>query len=331
MDETADWVSREFAPWDGVRIARDDLHRGQQEACAASTTMRILRVRDGQVEIAPHRDDRSSAPASRINGARAELYRSTVERLVREHRLGGSCEMLVQIGDGSMDYRHMPSFAFQKLRGSAAILLPDVDLLSIDLDDPSLEDGLGFEAKAKHAMFVGSTTGRTIDAEVVLSGKHERLRAAVSFKDAPGVTFELPGIAQCDSPETERLIANLGITGRRRSWQEQFGSRYLISIDGNGATCSRVAIALRSQSALVKYNSAHILYYFHGLRPWVHYIPMRLDTQLIELVENADATFDRDKRIAAQGRDFAERYLNRAAIDRYFTDVVRRYMTAFGT
>jgi len=95
MDETADWVSYEFAPWEGVRIARDDLHRGQREACAGSTTMRILRVRDGQVEIAPHRDDRSSAPASRINGARAELYRSTMERLVREHRLGGSCEMLV--------------------------------------------------------------------------------------------------------------------------------------------------------------------------------------------------------------------------------------------
>jgi len=139
-----------------------------------------------------------------------------------------------------MDYRHIPSFAFQKVRGSAVILLPDVDLLSIDLDDPSLEDGFGFEAKVKHAMFVGSTTGRTIDAEVVLSGKHERLRAAVSFKDTPAVTFELPGIAQCDSPETERLIENLGITGRRRSWHEQFGSRYLISIDGNGATCSRV-------------------------------------------------------------------------------------------
>jgi hypothetical protein len=330
MDEIADWVSQELAPWEGVRIAKDDLHRSQREACGASTTMRILRIRDGRVEIEPHHDDRSSTPVSTINVARAQLYRSTIERLVREYSLVGSCEMLVQIGDGSMDYRHMPSFAFQKVRGAATILIPDVDLLSMNLDDPSLQDGLRFEEKAKHAIFVGSTTGRNIDAEVVLSGKHERLRAAVSFRDAPGVTFELPSVAQCDSPETEQLIANLGITGRRRSWQEQFGSRYLISMDGNGATCSRVAIALRSQSVLVKYNSAHMLYYFHGLRPWVHYIPMRLDTQLIELVENADATFDRDENIATQGRDFAERYLSRAAIDRYFADVLRRYIAIFG-
>jgi hypothetical protein len=323
MDEIASWVSQELAPWEGVRIAQEDHARLQRQACAESTTMRILRVRDGHVQIEPHHDDQSNVPTSKINIARSELYRSTIERVVREHRLVGSCEILMQVGDGSMDYRHIPSFAFQKVRGSAAILVPDVDLLSF-------EDSIRFEEKAKHAIFVGSTTGRKIDADVVLSGKHERLRAALSFKDAPGVTFELPGIAQCDTPETERLIADLGVTGRRRSWQEQFGSRYLISIDGNGATCSRVAIALRSQSTLVKYNSAHMLYYFHGLRPWAHYIPMRLDMQLIELVENADATFERDRRIAAEGRDFAERYLNRAAVDRYFTDLIRRYMVVFG-
>jgi len=330
MDEIARWVSQELASWDGVTIAGDDLRRLQRQACSASTTMRILHIESGQVAIEPHHDDQSTAPTSRIIVSRAQLYRSTIERLIREHDLAGSCELLVQLGDGSMDYRHMPSFAFQKVRGSPVILLPDVDLLSMDLDDPSLVDELSFAEKARHAIFVGSTTGGNIDAEVVLSGKHERLRAALSFRDAPGVTFELPAIAQCDTAETERMIAELGITGRRRSWREQFGSRYLISIDGNGATCSRVAIALRSHSALVKYNSAHMLYYFHGLHPWVHYIPVRLDVQLLELVDNADVTFERDRRIAIHGFDFAQCCLSRAAIDRYFVGVLRHYMTAFG-
>lgn len=330
MDEIADWISREFAPWDGVAIAQGDLRRLQREACASSTTMRILSIRDGQVMVEPHPDDASGTATSRIGVGRAELYRSTIQRIVRRYGLAGSCDLLLQMGDGSMDYRHMPSFAFQKQRGAAAILLPDVDLLSMDWADPALIDPLDFAQKAPHAIFVGSTTGRQIDAEVVLSRRHERLRAALSFKDAAGVTFDLPVITQCDTPETERLIAGLGVSGRQRSWQEQFASRYLISIDGNGATCSRVAIALRSNSALVKYNSAHMLYYFHGLQPWVHYVPIRLDVQVEELVDNAGATFDRDRGIATRGSEFAERYLSPDAVDRYFAGVLRRYMEAFG-
>jgi hypothetical protein len=35
-----------------------------------------------------------------------------------------------------------------------------------------------------------------------------------------------------------------------------------------------VVIALKSNSALLKYDSPHHLYYFKELVPWLHYVPI---------------------------------------------------------
>lgn len=119
----------------------------------------------------------------------------------------------------------------------------------------------------------------------------------------------------------------MGLSGPRLSWQEQTRYRYLLSMDGNGASCSRVALALAlaSQGVLAKYNLAHLLYYLRGLEPWLHYVPITCDGDVPELVAAAGRTIDRDRAIAERSRQFARSHLTRAAALRHTAELLRGY------
>jgi hypothetical protein len=160
--------------------------------------------------------------------------------------------------------------------------------------------------------------------------KNRRLRASVFFKNRPEVTFVLPNIVQYDTLDTKVLIESLGVSSQRKTWQEQFASRFILSIDGNGATCSRVAIALHSRSVLMKYTSVNQLYYFHGMVPWRHFIPVRSNHDVIQVVRSASTFAERNARIAAESRAFAQASLSRMGVLRYSATILARYLALFG-
>jgi hypothetical protein len=240
----------------------------------------------------------------------------------------------IYLADKYLERVTVPLFFFQKPAGASGMLLPDIDFLHLNhyvLPGDLFYDSLDWTEKTDHAVFAGATTGSgLITAETVRLGTNQRLRAATFFKDRREVTFALPSIVQYDAPETKALIEELGVSGQRRTWHEQFASRFVLSMDGNGATCSRVAIALHSRSILVKYASANQLYYFHGLVPWRHYIPVRANAEVIRLVREAPAFAARNERIAAESRVFAQTYLSRVAVLRYSAAMLSRYLALFG-
>lgn len=269
--------------------------------------------------------------AAPIHLDRAELYRGHIERTVRQFGIEACGSFLVGVHDRSHGRYDLPVFEFQKQRGASTMLLPDIDLLTSNFfQGDAFRDPVAAEDKRIEAMFVGATTGGIITAEIVRTLQHPRLRAAVFFKAQAKVTFDLPVIVQCDSPETEALVAALGVSGRRRAWDEQFPCKYLLSIDGNGANCSRVAIALRSRSVLVKYNSAWQLFYFHGLEAWHHYLPVRRDDDVLTILAQAPQTEARDAAIVARAQRFAHDHLSDQACGRYSADLLRRYFAQFG-
>ena len=105
-----------------------------------------------------------------------------------------------------------------------------------------------------------------------------------SFKDSDLVEFRLPRLVHCADAAAAALMVEMGLGTGEQPWRYQFRRKFIISMDGNGATCSRVAIALRSRSVLVKYGSPYELYYSGGLAPWLHYIPVERDAEVADLV-----------------------------------------------
>ena len=126
------------------------------------------------------------------------------------------------------------------------------------------------------------------------------------------------------------MIEALGVTGPPMSWPEQFEYRYLLSIDGNGATCSRVSIALASNSALVKYASNFLLYFFKGMTHGREFFEVQSDQDVLTLLEVSDQQPELVKDVADGGAKFASAYLSRISTMYYLDRLMRHYFSALG-
>jgi hypothetical protein len=96
-------------------------------------------------------------------------------------------------------------------------------------------------------------------------------------------------------------------------------------MDGNGATCSRIAAALMSNSVLCKYDSIHELYYFPLLIPWVHYIPIHEDADVLKVIQMEKKDPGRFREIAENGTAFAKEYLSRESVNKYTSLLLSEY------
>lgn len=323
MDLISHWAALEIAPWRGTVV--ENIEARLRALAANSPSIFLFHVDDGCVAF------EAKPGADPLYQRRAELYSGFIGQVLRDFGVQARGSFAVGVHDRSHSRYDAPVFEYQKQRGASSILLPDVDLLAMDfLTGADFRDPVTFAAKRDEAIFVGSTTGGIITPDIVRTLDHARLRAAVFFKDKPGITFELPVIVQCDSAEAEAMVAALGLGSRRREWAEQLPCKYLVSMDGNGANCSRVAVALRSNSVLVKYNSAWQLFYFRGIEPWRHYLPVRRDDDVVTIIGQARNARVRDAAIAGESAQFARDYLSEAACGRYTAELMRRYFELFG-
>jgi hypothetical protein len=117
----------------------------------------------------------------------------------------------------------------------------------------------------------------------------------------------------------------------RMTWAEQLQYRFILSMDGNGATCSRVVIVLLSNSVLMKYNSDDVLFYFGGLQPWLHYIPLASDEDVERIIDIERRQPEQFEQMAVSGQLFARKYLNKAAVYHYTAMLLRLYSECFVT
>ncbi len=332
---------QQLSPWLGAPIDRAAAEAVYHDLNATVRSVFLLRIADGRVSLLDKpgfslRDTFNDSSQAEPEGPviyleefiRAQMYRQFFERCLAG---GAPLNLLIAIdvNDAPIAHAGAPVFAFQKPRGGTTVLIPDVDFLHGNFYiPPDTHDHTPYAEKAARAVFAGSTTGgRTITAEVVRSLDLPRLRAGVFFKGSDQVDFRIPRIVQCENQEVAEMVAALGINNAHCSWAEQFGSRLILSMDGNGATCSRVVIGLLSQAALVKYDSPHLLYYFGALVPWRHFIPVTEDAEVVAIVEAERRHPLIFESIAREGSAFAEKYLNRAAVCRYSAELMRLYQS----
>ena len=255
-----------------------------------------------------------------------------LQKTVSKFSLDINITMAVELDDGGLALDYFPIFSFQKISDTNAVLLPDIDFLHWNFysTQPDYVDLIPYNKKKDSAIFVGASSGGYITRESIDARTHPRLKAAMFFADYAKVKFHVPLVVQYDAEETKELLHNLGIgTGHRIEWPEQFHHKFLISMDGNGATCSRVVISLKSNGVLLKYKSPHQLYYFNGLTPWLHFVPIENDGDIQSIVELEEKFPGYFKMIAYEGQKFAEAYLSRYPAMKYTAWLLKMYAACF--
>ena len=326
-DRLTGWALAQLAAWSNAPAPELEALRAQlAQLEAAFPSIFLFDFGAGYVSLRRksrrHEDDASAGELLR----RAELYLRLFRHVTTGFGLDFSFPLAIDVDDHPLDESGAPLFAFQKRAKSPLILLPDVDLLATDyLLLPDFDDSLAFEEKLDAAVFVGATTGADVTRDVVQTLSMPRLRAAVFFRDVPDVTFHLPKIVQYDSEDTVAMIRALGVTGVPLSWRQQFAYRYLLSMDGNGATCSRVAIALNSCSVLIKYASDFQLFYFDGLESGRNFLSVSTDQDVLDAVAFFREHPSQAAAIAQAGRRFAQEHLSRLPVMTYVACLLDGY------
>ena len=330
-DYPKDWAALELAPWRTQGLTRRSVSAAIDAVVAGHDAMFRFDICDGEVICRP-KTPREIGPGvdnaiARMVEDRAQAYRELLQSSLPVSRIRRDFTLAVEVSDTPPACPQFPLFSFQRRRGEHSLLLPDIDLLDFEyFEHRTWIDRMWHRRKRHQAIFVGSTTGEILTLETVKALATPRLRAACAFKASPNVVFLLPNVVQCDSEETEVAVNALGLGQAFVSWPEQLSYRHLISIDGNGATCSRVAIALHSNSTLLKYDSDYELFYFKGLQPWVHFVPISEDADVEAVVADSLRCPLRYARLARQGRRFFRAHLSRRACRRYVAALLRGYV-----
>lgn len=255
---------------------------------------------------------------------RAALYLGLFQDLVADG-LRIQAPVAMETHDIALYGDEAPVFCHQKLASARKMLLPDVDFFhhewyAADFAEPPWSE------KRPVACFAGSSTGGDVlSRRDVEEARSQRLRWALSALGRPQVEVHICDAVQCDGEDTAELLRSQPYFRPRMTWEEQLACRYLISVDGNGATCSRIVNALRSGSVLFKSDSVNRLYYFDGLRPYEHYVPVNDLNEVERAVEDLEAGRLSHEAITRAANRFFKEHLTRPAVQAYTRRLLERY------
>ncbi|ARQ02329.1 glycosyl transferase family 90 [Pseudorhodoplanes sinuspersici] len=317
-------AKEQLSAWRNKLLSRDDLRQAFVHLNAVPNVS-IFEIRKG--DVCAWDKAKALEPLDRV---RRDLYQSFLKTIVSERRPETSTVLAYALGDRYPNNDSIPTIGYQKRRSHSTILLPDVDFLRYDFyQGEQFQDQIPYLNKRTAAIFVGGTSGgnRISEERVKLV---PRIRSALYFKGHKNIDFFVPKIAQIDGEKTKQAIIDLGIAGHPVSWEGHCNYKFRLSMDGNGATCSRVALALKSNSVLIKYSSEWMMHYFPLMRAGEHYIEINGDAEVDPIIEIELNDPGRWEGIASASTSFYETYLTRDRLLDYSAFVLDEYEFCFG-
>ena len=142
----------------------------------------------------------------------------------------------------------------------------------------------------------------------------------------------ISGIVQAEEDAAEEMRQEL-LVGENymMSSDEQGRFKYAIMMDGNSAPSSRTVTTLGQTSAILKQSSPFMEFYYHSLRPYVHYLPIPRDIgeDLSKVIEWARDHDDEVKQMVVRASTFRCRWLHDEIVQQYVVDLFDMYAERF--
>ena len=319
-------AAAQTAPWEAHALTRQGLKSAFEALSAQRHNIFVFDIKGRSVTIRPKTpalDTPLAAGQMPYFLARARRYRMLMAFVIRAFRLDMRTTLAIDVNDYPLSGESVPVFAFQNTPQTNAILLPDVDFFGWGWYR-HMNDALAYDAKHIGAVFAGSSSGQMHDVADIERPTNPRLVAAAHFAGHPRIDVRISRAVQC-TPDAAALLQAQPYFRPELSWPEQWKNRFLISIDGNGATCSRVALALKSNSALIKYASPYTLYYFERLAAGRDYLAVTSERDVEQIVEAELSRPGHHRDVAEAGAAFFRRVLERNHVLAYTALLLKRY------
>lgn len=107
--------------------------------------------------------------------------------------------------------------------------------------------------------------------------------------------------------------------------EEHLAYKYLISVDGVRCTWVRLVWHLQSNSLVFKHQSNQVQWFYKGIQPYVHYVPVEDENALLERISWAEKNPDKVKNIVEEGSRFVEENLALEDMYHYFAVLIQEY------
>jgi hypothetical protein len=105
----------------------------------------------------------------------------------------------------------------------------------------------------------------------------------------------------------------------------QINYKYFLAMDGNSFPSS-FQWQLSSESLIFKQQSPYLEWYYAGLEPFTHYIPVKQDLSDLLLMKRwAQKEDETAKKIAKNAKDFANKHLTTEGIIQYVAILIKKY------
>ena len=190
----------------------------------------------------------------------------------------------------------------------------------------SAENKLRWNEKIAMAIWRGTTTGG-IDEESTWQEvpRAKLVRAALRFPTLIDAKFT--EVAQSSDPEWLRSeLSRQNLLGLPLSIPQMCRYKYVVDVDGNACSYSRMYWCLLSRSCLLKVASSNIQWYYGLLDPYVNYIPIQVGLEDLPTVFDWLQTHDKEAEVIAQrATHLAETELSREACLAYLYVLTHRW------
>lgn len=238
---------------------------------------------------------------------------------------------LIATSDGVHNDYPAPFLAFasdkELVDNNKVVLIPDFEAIAgYDKLFSELSTGISnypWKKKQSKILWRGSSTGyhKIVDK----NSSFPRKRFIEYTKNLFYVDAGFTRYYKLNSPIIKELKESQGIKNHIAP-SEALAFKYLIDLDGNSCSFSRMAWILSSNSLLFKHTTTKIQWYYDKLIPYVHYLPIsfnfeNLYTQYLWAENSQDAVINMTK----NARVLASKIFSRQSID----DAIRNGFTRY--
>ncbi|XJO74943.1 hypothetical protein BDV3_005693 [Batrachochytrium dendrobatidis] len=209
----------------------------------------------------------------------------------------------------------LPIISMTKLSGCFAdIVIPSVYYYDIYAGGQSQADKYPWKSRTEKAYWRGSTTGGS-NSHGKWHNYHRIRLARLAVQNSNILDVALSDTTQCLEQDCIDIRNEFKVAGKE-PFDKIYTYKYALDVDGN--TFSGRFFRLLESEALVFKMTIFNEYFEKWIVPWEHYIPIEVDfSDLKQKIEWAKNNDDRARRIAENGRRFAERILNKSQMECY--------------
>lgn len=266
----------------------------------------------------------------------SKILADLIPKVIGERSLPESFEFIITLHDRVPEECsfEVPVFGFAKNRENKnAICIPDFESLSTY---PFLKKGMAkgsliypWDEKKELAFWRGVTTGGLFTLDNCLD--YPRSKLVMMSVEAPSLLdARFTRYVQLDSEDVREKLKLFCPLAPSLSPKEHLQYKYLINVDGNSCSYSRMFWIMLSNSLLIKQESDEIQWYYGKIKPWVHYVPLETDlSDLFARIEWAKEHDSEAQEMAKSATELAVEIFSEESMGDYLQKLFIAYESCF--